>query len=103
MSEKDARDSENVKLITSADMKKNLMAYFKTKPDYLEKRSNTISLYQTSIMIMTDTAISAVDFKIFPSRFRKSKTFGLSLVIISVAFSSLIFLCSYFRWILVFH
>lgn len=50
------------------------------KPAYLKNRSNSISLYQTCIMMMTITAISAVDFKIFPSRFRKSKTFGISLV-----------------------
>ena len=63
-----------------------LLKHFKTKPDYLKNRSNSISLYQTCIMMMTITAISAVDFKIFPSRFRKSKTFGLSLVCISTMY-----------------
>ena len=63
------------------DSATRLKTYFKTKPECLGKRSNTISLYQTCIMMMTITAISAVDFKVFPSRFRKSKTFGISLVI----------------------
>lgn len=58
-----------------------LRIYFDVKPEILEKRSNSISLYQTCIMMMTITAISAVDFKMFPARFRKSKTFGISLVI----------------------
>lgn len=48
-------------------------------------RSNTISCYQTCIMMMTVTAISAVDFKAFPPEFRKTKTFGLSLMDIGVA------------------
>lgn len=68
-----------------------LSEYFKTKPKQFEKRSNTISLYQTSIMMMTITAISAVDFKLFPSRFRKSKTFGLSLVRNGVIFFEKLF------------
>lgn len=55
-------------------------SYFSLKPIEFANRSNTISLYQTCIMMMTITAISAVDFKCFPSRFRKSKTYGVSLV-----------------------
>ena len=67
-------------------------------------RSNTISSYQTCIMMMTITAISAVDFKIFPSRFRKSKTYGLSLVkFINFKYFCLLFaikIRTNFRWIL---
>lgn len=80
MFEKNTGDFENAKLISNPEMKDYLTNYFKIKPDHLENRSNTISLYQTCIMMMTITAISAVDFKMFPARFRKSKTFGLSLV-----------------------
>jgi hypothetical protein len=83
---KSSGDSENVKLISKSDMKENLMIFFKSKPDHLENRSNTISLYQTCIMIMTITAITAVDFKMFPARFRKSKTFCLSLIKFLAAF-----------------
>ncbi len=80
MNTKENGDSENNKLIPDQTVPEKLFAYFKNKPDYLEKRSNTVSLYQTCIMFMTITAISAVDFKTFPPRFRKSKTFGISLV-----------------------
>lgn len=44
------------------------------------RKSNSISCYQTCIMIMTVTAISAVDFRAFPPNFRKTHAFGLSLV-----------------------
>lgn len=81
MIEKETEDSENTKLIPCPNIKEKLLDYFNNKPQYLDRRSNTVSLYQTCIMIMTITAISAVDFKMFPTRFRKSKTFGLSLVI----------------------
>lgn len=72
---------ENVKLVSTSDFDElEILNYFKMKPTQTNDRSNTISSYQTCIMIMTITAISAVDFKKFPSRFRKSKTYGLSLV-----------------------
>ena len=79
---KDHFDMEKTIFIpaSKSDFERKLSNVFKIKPEYLKNRSNTISLYQTCIMIMTITAISAVDFKIFPSRFRKSKTFGISLV-----------------------
>lgn len=97
MSDKNFGGAENANLISNFEKKYNLMTFFKTKPDHLENRSNTVSLYQTCIMIMTITAISAVDFKMFPPRFRKSKTFGLSLV----SFRLIIPNNSYFRWTLV--
>ena len=75
-------DAENANFIKDdrSSLKNQLSKYFKIKPECFKGRSNSISLYQTCIMMMTITAISAVDFKIFPRRFRKSKTFGISLV-----------------------
>jgi hypothetical protein len=56
-----------------------LEKFFDTSPKH-SKKSNSISCYQTCIMIMTITAISAVDFSAFPPHFRKTKQYGLSLV-----------------------
>lgn len=78
--DKHANDDEGLKLLSKNSKNDFLMEHFDTKPDQMSTRSNTISMYQTCIMIMTITAISAVDFKAFPARFRKSKAFGLSLV-----------------------
>lgn len=83
-------DAENANFIKddSSSLNNQLKRYFKIKPECFKGRSNSISLYQTCIMMMTITAISAVDFKIFPRRFRKSKTFGISLVKIKLGLFS---------------
>lgn len=70
---------------------REIHSFFNTRPEFFKNKSNTISLYQTCIMIMTITAISSVDFRMFPARFRKSKTFGISLVII-IKFMNLFYL-----------
>lgn len=47
---------------------------------FIDERSLSVTFFRSSVNLITSCAILAVDFKMFPSAFRKSNTYGLGLM-----------------------
>jgi len=67
---------------------KNIKIYFKNPKELLQdlnsSRKSFLEEYRSFIMLATCVCILAVDFKVFPRRFGKTETYGISLMDIGV-------------------